>query len=79
MHESKASLSCLSKENYEKSACKEYFDNYNNCKKFWLGVQRARRAAGIYPYLPPVSERASIKEKYKSTGKLPVEVSGVNQ
>ena len=65
-------MKCLSKNNYNKEACGVYFDNYNNCRKFWLDVQRARRIAGIYPLLPPISERDEMKAKYKETGKIPV-------
>jgi len=70
--EGAASMKCLSKNNYNKEACGMYFENYNNCKKFWGQVQRARRIAGIYPLLPPIPEREGIKEKYKETGKIPV-------
>ena len=48
-----------------------YFDNYNTCRKFWANVSRERRAAGIVPDLPPISEREGIKAKYRATGKIP--------
>lgn len=72
--ESRASLKCLSRTNYDlknRDACQPYFDNYNNCKKFWLGVQKARRVKGISPLLPPLCERGYIKEKYQETGRYP--------
>ena len=74
--EGKASLTCLSQKNYDQAACQIFFDNYNNCKNFWLGVKRARQLAGITPLLPPVSERAPIKEKYKATGKITATAEG---
>jgi len=69
--EGKASQKCLSTNNYDKSACGLYFDNYNNCKKFWGSVYLARKRAGITPYLPPSQDRPAIKIKYKETGEIP--------
>lgn len=69
--EGKASLQCLSKNNYDRNACASHFDNYNQCKKFWLNVQRARKASGIKPALPPLSEREGIKKKFQETGTIP--------
>jgi len=65
------SQKCLSRNNYEKSACQMYFDNYNSCRKFWSNVSRERSAAGITPHLPPISEREGIKAKYRATGEIP--------
>ena len=66
----------MSKENYDRSACQAYFENYNDCKKLWLRVGLKRRSEGIYPILPPLSERAAIKEKYEATGKIPITAKG---
>lgn len=72
--EGRASQKCLSNNNYYKPACQLYFDNYNNCKKFWGEVIKARKRNGLEPQLPPSSEREAFKAKYKETGKIPMEV-----
>jgi hypothetical protein len=69
--ERNASMKCLSKNNYDNAACVLYFENYKKCKNFWHDVQTARRKAGLYPYLPPHSERDAIKTKFLTTGKIP--------
>lgn len=69
--ESLKSMKCLSDNNYDKSACQQQFDNYKECKKFWGQVRLARRANGIYPYMPPEKDRAAMKIKYIKTGTIP--------
>lgn len=74
--ESKLSMKCLNDHDYDRIACQKFFDNYNNCKKFWLSVQRNRRSAGIYPLLPPPEDRDQIKKKYQETGEIPTTPEG---
>uniref|UniRef100_A0A1A9ZWF7 Coiled-coil-helix-coiled-coil-helix domain-containing protein 7 n=1 Tax=Glossina pallidipes TaxID=7398 RepID=A0A1A9ZWF7_GLOPL len=64
LKEQELSYKCLSKHNYEREPCEIYFANYKNCKEFWGRVKSERRAKGIEPYLPPVEERAAIKEEH---------------
>jgi len=68
--ESKASLKCMDDNNYNRSLCQKYFENYQACKKFWGSVYTARKRAGIVPYLAPVNERDGIKRRYIETGKV---------
>ncbi|KAI8378612.1 hypothetical protein BD560DRAFT_325083 [Blakeslea trispora] len=44
--EEKASMKCLDKNNYDKSACSYYFMQYKECKKKWMEERRALRRAG---------------------------------
>ncbi|KAK0497191.1 hypothetical protein EDD18DRAFT_1161053 [Armillaria luteobubalina] len=43
---SKASLSCLSRNNYDRDACQAYFQAYRDCKAAWLQQRRDDRKAG---------------------------------
>ncbi|KAL0111366.1 hypothetical protein PUN28_012928 [Cardiocondyla obscurior] len=57
------SLRCLDSNQTDRNECKLYFQNYNNCKKFWASVQADRRSKGIKPHMPPLEERINIKMK----------------
>ena len=39
-------LKCLDQNNIDKSKCQIYFDNFKNCKTFWMDVKFARRRLG---------------------------------
>ncbi|KAF9515121.1 hypothetical protein BS47DRAFT_810823 [Hydnum rufescens UP504] len=43
---SKASMSCLDKNNYDRDKCLELFRIYRECKSAWLNQRRADRRAG---------------------------------
>ncbi|KAG7444293.1 uncharacterized protein BT62DRAFT_899827 [Guyanagaster necrorhizus] len=43
---SKASLSCLSRNDYDRDACQAYFQAYRDCKAAWLQQRRDDRKAG---------------------------------
>lgn len=68
--ESNASMKCLDTNNYDRSMCQQYFDNYIACKKFWGKVSLARSRSGISPSVPPVHERDALKRLYMETGKI---------
>lgn len=38
VQESDASQKCLDAYNYDKSMCSEYFQQYKNCRKYWVSV-----------------------------------------
>ncbi|GFT75364.1 uncharacterized protein NPIL_354921 [Nephila pilipes] len=59
-----SSLKCLDEYYYNRNKCQAYFDNYNNCKKFWGFVMKQRRREGIKPYLPEPEDRDKIKAHY---------------
>ncbi|XP_014209011.1 coiled-coil-helix-coiled-coil-helix domain-containing protein 7 [Copidosoma floridanum] len=56
---------CLVENNYDKEKCELYFENYRNCKQFWLAVQVDRRRKGITPEMPSLEERNKIMEERK--------------
>ncbi|XP_045505313.1 coiled-coil-helix-coiled-coil-helix domain-containing protein 7 [Colias croceus] len=64
LKEQEQSYSCLNKNGFNQEKCELHFDNYNTCKKFWGKVYKDRKAKGLTPYLPEVSERESIKQEY---------------
>lgn len=43
---SKASMDCLNRNDYDKTACFGYFQAYRECKKAWLEQRKADRRAG---------------------------------
>lgn len=59
-----SSLNCLDEYYYSRDKCKPYFENYNNCRKFWGFVMKQRRKEGIKPYLPEPEDRDKIKAQY---------------
>jgi len=65
------SMTCLDKNNYDRSACQAQFENYKQCKTFWMNVRLSRSRNGITPHLPDEEERILIKKKYKETGEIP--------
>merc|ERR1712198_573351 len=62
--ENKMTYKCLDENNYDRTACANYFENYKRCKTFWGQVRVDRRRAGIEPNLPPAEEREKIKREY---------------
>ncbi|CAL1714683.1 unnamed protein product [Somion occarium] len=46
---SKASMSCLDRNDYNRDACLEYFQAYRDCKKAWIEQRKADRRAGRAP------------------------------
>ncbi|GIY83394.1 uncharacterized protein CEXT_681121 [Caerostris extrusa] len=58
------SLKCLDEFYYARRKCQPFFDNYNNCRKFWNFVTKERRKEGIKPYIPPPEEREQLKTEY---------------
>ncbi|KAJ7224379.1 hypothetical protein GGX14DRAFT_649992 [Mycena pura] len=43
---SKASLKCMDLNNYDRSACMDYFQAYRDCKAAWIERRRDDRRAG---------------------------------
>ncbi|XP_022123542.1 coiled-coil-helix-coiled-coil-helix domain-containing protein 7 [Pieris rapae] len=64
LKEQEASYRCLDKNGFDAEKCELYFDNYNTCKKFWGKVSKDRRAKGLTPYLPDLTEREHVKQQY---------------
>lgn len=63
IEEGEISMQCLVTNNYRQEQCKDEFENYTKCRKFWRYVQLKRLHAGIQPNLPSVTERdTAIKE-----------------
>ncbi|XP_063983279.1 coiled-coil-helix-coiled-coil-helix domain-containing protein 7 [Diachasmimorpha longicaudata] len=62
--ESEKTRKCLEKNNYDRDSCSPYFENFNQCKKFWNEVKWSRRAKGIQPELPHPDERPKIRAEY---------------
>ncbi|GFY71843.1 uncharacterized protein TNIN_41301 [Trichonephila inaurata madagascariensis] len=58
------SLNCLDEYYYARDKCQTYFDNYNNCRRFWGFVTKQRRKEGIKPYLPEPEDRDKVKAQY---------------
>lgn len=60
--EASLSQGCIERNHYKSDQCDDEFENYRNCKKFWLYVEKQRIKTQTKPYLPPVEEReAAIK------------------
>jgi len=69
------SMQCLSDNGFDKSQCGAYFENYKNCKTFWMEVKFARRREGLYPLVPTdEEERAKFRQQYRQTGEIPLKV-----
>ena len=49
LEQSKASMKCLDRNNYNKDKCQEYFDAYKECKKAWNEWRAERRRKGLPP------------------------------
>merc|ERR1712212_1255008 len=47
--EADASMKCLSKNNYDKSKCQKFFDEYVECKKELNQLKSERRKKGLHP------------------------------
>ncbi|XP_060069925.1 uncharacterized protein LOC132549957 [Ylistrum balloti] len=63
LRESKMSLDCIARHNYEDNAkCEPEFQNYRNCKKFWTQVQWRRFFRGQRPTLPLPEDREQAKK-----------------
>ncbi|XP_044736384.1 coiled-coil-helix-coiled-coil-helix domain-containing protein 7 [Chrysoperla carnea] len=58
------SYKCLNDNNFDREKCEVFFVNYNNCKEFWNKIRLSRKRKGIIPNMPPLSERAKIKEEF---------------
>ncbi|KIJ65694.1 hypothetical protein HYDPIDRAFT_110841 [Hydnomerulius pinastri MD-312] len=43
---SKASLTCMDRNEYNRDKCMEYFEAYRECKKTWLAQRRSDRQRG---------------------------------
>ena len=61
LKETKASYKCLSDNNYDREACKKYFDAYKECKREFNELKAQRRRQGLFPQPPP----EVIEEKNK--------------
>ena len=61
--EQRLSMHCLAEHDYRKDACQKYFDNYNQCNRFWNQIRQQRRMAGEQPELPAADERARILDE----------------
>ena len=63
--EANASMKCLSRNNYNKDACENYFAMYKSCKKEWNEIKNERRRQGLTPN-PSRDEMVALKlEKNK--------------
>lgn len=60
LEEAKASYKCLDKNNYNKSACEEYFEAYRQCKKRFNAIKSERRRRGLHP-IPSPKEMEELK------------------
>lgn len=73
--ERKKSMDCLSENSYDRACCQAEFENYKQCKGFWVDVRWSRKKAGLYPLVPESEEeRRAFKMKYAETGEVPTEV-----
>lgn len=64
LNEQRLSLKCLSDHDFHKEQCQQYFDNYNECKRFWTAIKKERHRLDQRPYMPGTAERERIlKEK----------------
>jgi cytochrome c oxidase assembly protein subunit 23 len=73
--ESKISMKCLDNNAYDKSKCEAEFENYKQCKTFWMKVKFARRREGLFPLQPDTEEeRIAFRKKYRETGEIPASV-----
>ena len=52
--EGKASMKCLSDNNYDKSKCEKFFEQYRQCKTELMAIVKERRRRGLAPYDVPV-------------------------
>ncbi|THU99136.1 hypothetical protein K435DRAFT_659513 [Dendrothele bispora CBS 962.96] len=43
---SKASLTCMTKNDFDRDKCLDYFQAYRDCKKAWMDQRKADRRAG---------------------------------
>ncbi|KAF5351513.1 hypothetical protein D9758_007196 [Tetrapyrgos nigripes] len=43
---SKASLACMTKNDFDRDKCLDYFQAYRDCKKTWMDQRKADRRAG---------------------------------
>ncbi|KAF9245232.1 hypothetical protein BU15DRAFT_41205 [Melanogaster broomeanus] len=43
---SKASLSCMDRNGYNRDKCMQYFQAYKDCKRAWIDQRRADRRSG---------------------------------
>ncbi|CAG0920011.1 unnamed protein product, partial [Notodromas monacha] len=68
--EAAQSMKCLHDNAFDRDKCETFFDNYNECKKFWTAVKQHRVQNGISPPLPPLAERAAIKQRFRETGRI---------
>lgn len=62
--EANASMKCLSKNGYDRNACEEYFERYNDCKKEFNSIKNERRRQGFNPS-PDAEEMKELKLKRK--------------
>nr|AQS22563.1 coiled-coil-helix-coiled-coil-helix domain-containing protein 7 [Pseudodiaptomus poplesia] len=66
------SMKCLDDNGYDKSMCAAHFENFKQCKAFWMNVKFARRKQGLYPLVPESEEeRAQFRKKFRDTGEVP--------
>lgn len=72
--ENAKSMNCLSKNDYNYTKCGREFDNYKECKTFWMYVRLGRKRNGINPNLPPPDQREDFKKEYAKTGKIPLKL-----
>ncbi|CAD5122666.1 DgyrCDS11076 [Dimorphilus gyrociliatus] len=68
--EHRLALRCLDERGYNKDQCGIFFTNYKNCKTFWDRIVKDRKRKGIKPYLPPPTERQTIKDSHEQKAKV---------
>ncbi|XP_034028483.1 coiled-coil-helix-coiled-coil-helix domain-containing protein 7 [Thalassophryne amazonica] len=60
LEETRASQKCLDTNNYNRTLCSNYFEQYKNCRKYWHSVMLQRRRTGVKPDMPTAAERRQI-------------------
>ena len=76
--EADASMKCLSKNNYDKSKCQKYFDEYVECKKELNQLKSERRKQGLHPMPTEPRKRPSDQNMNDNSNKNEKEKSSNN-
>ncbi|XP_008305600.1 coiled-coil-helix-coiled-coil-helix domain-containing protein 7 [Cynoglossus semilaevis] len=60
MEESDASIKCVHTNKINQSMCSDYFQRYQNCRKYWHNIMLKRRREGVKPVMPTAAERREM-------------------
>ncbi|XP_013404650.1 coiled-coil-helix-coiled-coil-helix domain-containing protein 7 [Lingula anatina] len=55
---------CMQKNLQDRTRCNDYFQNLENCRKFWQYISVLRQKDKVFPLLPPPEERAEIRKHF---------------